>query len=920
MSFLFDPLPHTEATARIATLPLFQREMFDELLPELKAYAFTITGLDSFDQLARARDLLAAVPAGEKTWDKAKKEIAAEIGGVLGGKEAQARSELLLRTHTFRAYAVSRYRTLMAQRDVFSFWQYKTHGDGRVRPSHAALGGKIFPAGHPIWQRIFPPWDWGCRCLVVPMMGSEVNKLKDGEQDKAPEAKRVYDGGLADAIHTAERLPAGESLLTSNTWGASPWSEPGTVQHTWKLIQDRYKDQPEVLKAFKAWAKKTKIPEQKRTVWTWVNGPRVRAKKIKAPEVPAVPEVTTPAFVFPDSLGQLSVVKKLGGSTGAELVEDAAGNRFVRKRGASPNHLREEVLADEIYRGMGALVPEVKLYEQNGVPVKLARFIEGKSLNEWLGKSSAAEKLAMNEKLAAHFHADVLLGNWDVVGLSMDNVLVDAAGLPWRIDNGGSLRFRAMGKLKGDDWNEFPDELWTLRDAALNAQTAQIFGKARLVEIARNLEGLDLPDVPMPPEVRAMLEKRLGHLRDVGTKALDMENDGWRDSYTDEMARHLIGLRKAGITTTLPKELKQAVGAVDLVDENGVPWDDLRAKKTAASKAPTTVKGDVYAAPLIDAAKTLNFHGSKGDFQFNQTKVNAALALKSKLEAAAAGKGQDAAMAKHYLASLSYIESAAQAAGNKKLLTIPNLSAYTPKVKKAPAPVVPTGSLVQRLEAYIQANGGKYAPITEWKGSQAGNSWNTDAQAMKAWVAKHMNIPAKDVFWRHGIAAAQKALTNMEARHGAEAVNKAFTIHHAFMQDLLGKTTMRHNDSSRRVMRLVRTEDLAVIGMNSLKPGVVSMSRGLCESASPFRVTTAYGSEVTIQAVPHSKILGFYGMEKTPGAGDCGFYNDGENEITFIGAGVNPFTYLGTASKVKTDMDAGEDADKWGIPLDYLRS
>lgn len=287
MSFLFDPLPHTEATARIATLPLFQREMFDELLPELKAYAFTITGLDSFDQLARARDLLAAVPAGEKTWDKAKKEIAAEIGGALGGKEAQARSELLLRTHTFRAYAVSRYRTLMAQRDVFPFWQYKTHGDGRVRPSHAALGGKIFPAGHPIWQRIFPPWDWGCRCLVVPMMGSEVIKLKDGEQDKAPEAKRVYDGDLADAIHTAERLPAGESLLTSNTWGASPWSEPGTVQHTWKLIQDRYKDQPEVLGAFEQWAKKTEIPEQGRTVWSWVAGARVKAKALN-PEKPTV--------------------------------------------------------------------------------------------------------------------------------------------------------------------------------------------------------------------------------------------------------------------------------------------------------------------------------------------------------------------------------------------------------------------------------------------------------------------------------------------------------------------------------------------------------------------------------------------------------------------------------------------------------
>jgi len=95
-----------------------------------------------------------SVPAGEVTWAKAKKNIAAELEERLGGEEAVKRAELLLRTHTFRGYAASRYRSLMAQRDVFPFWQYKTHGDGRVRPSHAALNGKILPAGHPVWQKI----------------------------------------------------------------------------------------------------------------------------------------------------------------------------------------------------------------------------------------------------------------------------------------------------------------------------------------------------------------------------------------------------------------------------------------------------------------------------------------------------------------------------------------------------------------------------------------------------------------------------------------------------------------------------------------------------------------------------------------------------------------------------------------------
>ena len=157
MPFIFSPLPHEAAVSRIAGLPLVSREVMDGLLPELRAYAFCVTGLDLFDQLAKVRDHIKAVPAGAQTWAKARKEITAELVDDLGGKGSQRRAELLLRTHVFRSYAATRFRNLMQQVDVFPFWQYKTHGDGNVRPSHAALNGKIFPAGHGIWQRIFRP-------------------------------------------------------------------------------------------------------------------------------------------------------------------------------------------------------------------------------------------------------------------------------------------------------------------------------------------------------------------------------------------------------------------------------------------------------------------------------------------------------------------------------------------------------------------------------------------------------------------------------------------------------------------------------------------------------------------------------------------------------------------------------------------
>lgn len=286
--FTFSPMPHEEAAQRIADMPLVTREVFEGLLPELRAYAFTISGIDRFDQLRRVRDELAAVPRGDATWRQARSRIADELEGRLGGEEAVRRSELLLRTHTFRGYAVARYRLLMQQRDVFPYWEYRTHGDDRVRPSHVELNGKVLPAGHPVWQKIFPPNDWGCRCIVVPRLARDVADLARGEDELLPEARRVWDGQIADAIAAGDRLPNGVSILPSPTWSAAPWSEKGTLNHTWQLIQERYASDPEVLRAFIAWAQKTAISERL-TVAEWLG---------EVPVVPAPVVVSVPSPVF----------------------------------------------------------------------------------------------------------------------------------------------------------------------------------------------------------------------------------------------------------------------------------------------------------------------------------------------------------------------------------------------------------------------------------------------------------------------------------------------------------------------------------------------------------------------------------------------------------------------------------------------
>ena len=65
------------------------------------------------------------------------------------------------------------YNRLMAQVDIFPYWKYTTAGDKNVRPEHASLNGLILPANDPIWDRLFPPNGWNCRCYIVPRMRHE---------------------------------------------------------------------------------------------------------------------------------------------------------------------------------------------------------------------------------------------------------------------------------------------------------------------------------------------------------------------------------------------------------------------------------------------------------------------------------------------------------------------------------------------------------------------------------------------------------------------------------------------------------------------------------------------------------------------------------------------------------------------------
>lgn len=299
--FLFGPVPHDEAIDFIKSKPVVSRQVFNGLLPELKARAFTITGVEGANVLQGIRDRIADLPAGHH-WDDVKRDIANDISPFMIDPAAPAeerdaqinaanrRAELLLRTHGFQAYQSAQYKVMDRQRDALPFWQYLTMEDERVRPEHAALDKIVLPQDHPFWQGHFPPWDWGCRCQVVPISQADRDEIAEKDAKLPPDQQLVLEGPQADHLTHGQLVRNGRAFdvrTPPQKEGGSGFAwHPGDLRIPLQELKNRY--DPVVWAQFETWARKTPLGQAQPTVWGWLEGK-------KGP--PPLPRITLDEFM-----------------------------------------------------------------------------------------------------------------------------------------------------------------------------------------------------------------------------------------------------------------------------------------------------------------------------------------------------------------------------------------------------------------------------------------------------------------------------------------------------------------------------------------------------------------------------------------------------------------------------------------------
>lgn len=112
-------------------------------------------------------------------YEEMSRKLLDESGAIRSWEQYRAEVEGMGLRYNY-AYLKTEYEAAVAECQMAEKWQdfqagkeaagqleYRTAGDEHVRDEHAQLDGLVAGIDDPVWNTIYPPNDWGCRCTVV---------------------------------------------------------------------------------------------------------------------------------------------------------------------------------------------------------------------------------------------------------------------------------------------------------------------------------------------------------------------------------------------------------------------------------------------------------------------------------------------------------------------------------------------------------------------------------------------------------------------------------------------------------------------------------------------------------------------------------------------------------------------------------
>jgi predicted DNA-binding WGR domain protein len=211
--------------------------------------------------------------------------------------------------------------------------------------------------------------------------------------------------------------------------------------------------------------------------------PKVVSAAVKPPPPPSTPNEITSAETID---GWKKTGDQKGYNEGGFYTDPDGGQWYCKFPAGGEKVAKNELLASKLYALAGVDTASVKLIVQGGKVGLASKIVPG-------AKPDKAALLAGKAPgILSGFAVDAWLANWDTVGNNpaagkgFDNILIKPDGTAVRIDSGGALSYGGAGGKK-QTFTDKVIELKTMLDPAKNANTAAVFGKLSVSDIAASV-------------------------------------------------------------------------------------------------------------------------------------------------------------------------------------------------------------------------------------------------------------------------------------------------------------------------------------------------------------------------------------------------------------------------------------------------
>ncbi|MFZ6748525.1 phage minor head protein [Undibacterium sp. Ren11W] len=244
-------LPPERAMAFLGAKGLQTSGGWQEIWQEAHARTFTVANCHKLDVLqdihtaltdalkngttyAKFQDTLKPLLQQKGWWGKAIDPKTGEITATYPNSTkpiqygSPRRLQLIFDSNVRSAYMAGKYTQFKRTTLTHPYWMYTAILDGRTRPSHRSLHGRVFKHDDTVWQSIWPPNGFRCRCTVINLMQTDMDAqghaLSDSsgyvKQVEVPVSKRNPEAGTATV--TQMKLPGMDrAFRTDPGWSSN---------------------------------------------------------------------------------------------------------------------------------------------------------------------------------------------------------------------------------------------------------------------------------------------------------------------------------------------------------------------------------------------------------------------------------------------------------------------------------------------------------------------------------------------------------------------------------------------------------------------------------------------------------------------------------------------------------------------------